>query len=277
MSTPVTSSTSRRLLIVLAALGVLAAMVLAVVLGKSATPDKAGGARIEGGFRELRADEFADAIVQAREEAGSWKFLQVETIDGKSKAVWEGVTVWNGDDDLAMTYKPQGAEGEFRLASGAWYWNDPASRAKPWIKLVPDGSGPWIAALDRLADPARDAEIFASPKDFRVVGAENIGSSEAVHYRITVDLEQVLDAQGVPLPGEAGQQQVYDVWLDAEDRIVKIVEPSSLGATSLTRIRTFFGYGDDYEIPVPPADQVKPGKFGPSPSAKAEPSASPAN
>jgi hypothetical protein len=277
MSTPVTSSTSRRLLIVLAALGVLAAMVLAVVLGKSAAPENEGSARIDGGFRELRADEFADAIVKAREESGSWKFLQVETIDGTSKAVWEGVTVWNGDDDLAMTYKPQGAEGEFRLAGGAWYWNDPASRSKPWIKLVPDGSGPWIAALNRLADPARDAEIFESPKDFRVVGAENIGSAEAVHYRVTVGLEQVRDTQGSPVVGEASQDQVYDIWLDGEDRIVKMVEPSSIGATSLTRIRTFFGYGEDYDIPVPPADEVKPGKFGPSPSTKAEPSASPTN
>ena len=277
MSTPVTSSTPRRLLIVLAALGVLAALVLAVVLGKSAGTDEGDGNRIEGGFHELRADEFVDAVVKAREDAGSWKFLQVETIDGKNKAVWEGETVWHGGDDIAMTYKPQGAAGEFRLAGGNWYWNDPESKTKPWMKLVADGSGPWITALNRLADPARDAQIFDSPKEFRVVGAENIGSAEAVHYRITVGLEQVRDEQDVPLPGEAGQDQVYDVWLDAEDRIVKIVEPSSLGTTSLARVRTFFGYGDDYDIPVPPADQVKVAKVVPKPAGQPSASASPAN
>lgn len=262
MPTPVTPSASRatrNLIIVLVAVGALAALVLAVVLGKSDSADKPGASEaIAGGFHELRADEFADAVLAAREEAGSWSFLEVNTLDGKTKAVWKGEVVWKGGDDFSMTYGADGTEGVFVLADGSWFFHDPQPKMKPWVKLQEAEAGPLIASLTREADPRRQIAIFEDPKEFAVIGVENIGTAVAVHYRITVSIEQVREAAGNVIVGDAGDDQVFDVWLDKEDRLLKLVLPTTIGTLESSEVRTF-SYGKDLEIEAPPADQVRLG------------------
>lgn len=264
MPTPVPSSASRAtrsLIIVLVAVGALAALVLAVVLGKSDTHGKPGDTEaIAGGFHELRADEFADAVLAAREKAGAWSYLEVNTLDGKTRAVWKGEVVWDGGDDFSMTYGAEGAEGVFVLADGAWYFNDPQPKMKPWVKLEEGEAGPLISSLTKEADPRRQIAIFEDPKEFAVVGVENIGTAVGVHYRITVGIEQVRAATGNPVVGDAGDDQVFDVWLDKEDRLLKLVLPTAIGTVQSAEVRTF-SYGDDIEIEAPPADQIRPGKI----------------
>lgn len=262
MSTPVSASASRRLLIVLAAFGLLAVMVGAVWLGKSSARDDAPRDSIGGGFHELRKDEFAGALLDAREKVGAWTFLEVNTFDGQTKQMIEGKVIWAGGDDLRMSYAPQGsAAGEFRLVDGEWFYNNvQENKRKPWLALDAKSMGTLIAALDKEADPRRQVAIFAKPSGFEVVGVENIGTDVAVHYRVTVPIERVQDATGNPVVGDAGAQQVYDVWLDKEDRIVKLVLPSSIGTSEAAEVRTFT-YGEKLEIEAPPADQVMQGKI----------------
>jgi hypothetical protein len=261
MSTPVPSSLSRRLLIVLAALGVLAVMIVAVVLGKADAPKTEKDA-ISGGFHELRKDEFSDALLEAREKAGTWSFLEVNTFDGQTRQMIEGKVVWDGADGLRMSYAPQGsAAGEFRLVDGHWYYNNVLeNKRKPWVELNKESMATLIAALDKEADPRRQVAIFKNPTGFDVVGVENIGTAVAVHYRVTVPIERVREASGNPVVGDAGSEQVYDVWLDKDDEIVKLVQPTTVGLKESAEVRTFSGYGEKITIDAPPAEQVVQGK-----------------
>jgi hypothetical protein len=262
MPNAVTSSTPRRLLIVLAALVILAVMVGAVALAKSDKSDKPKTATISEGFHELRKDEFSTALLDAREKAGSWTFLEVNTLDGQTKQLIEGKVIWDGADDLSMSYAPQGSTaGEFRLVDGHWYYNNiQQDKRKPWVELDQKTMKTLIDALDKEADPRRQVAIFKDPAGFETVGVENIGTDVAVHYRVTVPIERVREATGNPVVGQAGSQQVYDIWLDKDDRIVKLVQPASIGLKESAEVRTF-SYGQDVKIEAPPADQITQGKL----------------
>jgi hypothetical protein len=261
MSTPVSSSTSRRLLIVLAALGVLAVLIVAVVLGKSDAPDQDKKDTIAGGFHELRKDDFSDALLKAREKAGSWTFLEVNTFDGQTKQMIEGKVIWDGKDDLRMSYAPQGsAAGEFRLVDDHWFYNNVMqNKRKPWVELDQKTMKLLIDALDKEADPRRQIAIFKDPTGFEAVGVENIGTAVAVHYRVTVPIERVREATGNPVVGNVGTQQVYDIWLDKDDRIVKLTQPTTVGMKESAEVRTF-SYGEKLSIEAPPKELVTQGK-----------------
>jgi hypothetical protein len=90
-----------------------------------------------------------------------------------------------------------------------------------------------------------------------VLGVENVGVAEAVHYRVTVTIEKVKEVTSNPVVGNPGDMEVFDVWVDNKDRIVKLTIPSDIGAIKSEQIRTFSNYGARTVIEAPPADQVK--------------------
>jgi hypothetical protein len=251
--------TRRNVLIALGALAALAVLVLATVV----LPKLTDGGKDEsgvGGFHELRKDEFAAALIAAREKAGSWSYLEAQTLNGKANGVIEGKVTWDGEE-VALAFAPQGGaggEGEFRYVEGDWYYYTPSeSKKKPWLKLDGEKSQVVVEALANEADPRRQLAIFEDPAGFQVMGVENVGIAEAVHYRVTVAIEKVKEVTSNPVVGNPGDQQVFDVWVDEEDQIVKMAIPTQIGAVDSEEVRTFTGYGDDVVIEVPPADQVR--------------------
>lgn len=260
MSSPVSAAgrTRRNALIVLGALVALALLVGSMLLLQKDSEDEADG---PGGFRELRKDEFAAALIEAREKAGSWRVLEVATLNDKPNGIVESSVTWDGEN-VELALLPQAStdgEGEFRYADGDWYYFNPSeSKTKPWLKLDREKSKAAVDALAAEADPRRQLAIFEDPSDFRVIGVENVGVAEAVHYRVTVAIEKVKEATSNPVVGNPGDQQVFDVWVDEEDQIVKMTIPTVLGGgIKSEEIRTFTGYGDDIVIETPPADQVR--------------------
>lgn len=264
MSQPESSAgrARRNVLIVLGAVLALTALVLAMVLGKSSGSDDD---KLAGGFHELRADEFADALVAAREKAGTWSYLETQTLNDKPAGVLEGKVSWDGKD-FEFAFVAQGSEtgeGEMRYVDDRWFYYQPSSSPKkPWLELTDPKAQPLVAAMAREGDPRRQLAIFEDPAAFQVVGVENVGVAVAVHYRVTVSIEKVREMTSNPVVGDAGDQQVYDVWVDDEDRIVKLVIPTDIGGVAQsTVVRTFTNYGEDVDVEVPPADQILPATF----------------
>lgn len=246
----------RNVLIVLGAFALLAAMVVAVVLGKSGGDGDLG----EGGFNELRKDEFVPALLAARKEAGTWRTVQSTILDGRPKGYFEVTTAWDGKEFTVSRMPGQSKDGvgEFRYVEGDWYYYDPSqSPEKPWIHLDPAQSKEAVGAITREADPRRQLEIFENPRAFQVIGVENVGVAVAVHYRITVAVEQVKRATDNPVVGESGDELVWDVWVDRDDRIVKdsLPVPIAEGIESV-RVRTYSAYGKPVRIEVPPVDKT---------------------
>ncbi len=252
-----TGSAGRSVLIVLASLAVLAGLALAMVLGKSDDQRE-----LDGGFHELRKDEFASALIAAREKAGSWSYLETHTLNGKPSGVIQGKVAWDGKN-VDMAFLPQGSkdgEGEFRYVDGNWYYYAPGDDPKqPWLELDKSRSKVLVDALAREADPRRQLAIFENPAGFQVVGVENVGVAVAVHYRVTVTIEAVREVTSNPVVGNPGDKQVFDVWVDDKDQIVKLRIPTEITGITAEEIRTFTGYGNDVKIEVPPADQTRLG------------------
>jgi hypothetical protein len=88
-----------------------------------------------GGFHELRKDEFANALIDARKKAGSWSYVETTTLNGSIKSVVEGKVTWDGKH-VGLAFAPRGstgAAGEARLVDGVWYINEPRlSKERPW-------------------------------------------------------------------------------------------------------------------------------------------------
>ncbi|MDO7867739.1 hypothetical protein [Nocardioides jiangxiensis] len=251
------SRTRRNLLIVLSAIAVLAVLVGALLLlnkGDDETDEAAGS------LHELRRDQFATALINAREKAGSWTYLEAQTLNGKPNGVVNGKVTWDGTH-VNLAFAPQGSTdgaGEFRYVDGDWYYYNPKDDAKkPWLKLDRAKSKVLVDALDNEADPRRQLAIFEDPAGFQVVGVENVGVAEAVHYRVTVSIEKVKEVTSNPVVGNPGDHQVYDVWVNDKDQIVKLTIPTDIGAVTSEEIRTFSGYGDKVEIDVPPAGETR--------------------
>lgn len=253
------SRTRRNLLIALGALAALAVLVLAVVVLPKVTDD--GDQEGVGGFHELRKDEFAAALVEAREEAGSWGYLQAQTRDGKPTGVVEGRVAWDGEKyELAIvpTNSTDG-EGEFRHVDSTWYYYSPSqNKKKPWLELDEESEigKLLLEGVEKDNDPRHQLAVFEDPAGFQVMGVENVGVAEAVHYRITVPVERVKELTSLPVVGNPGDQQVYDVWVNEKDQIVKMLIPVTIAGIESEVVTTYTGYGEEVVIEAPPADQV---------------------
>ncbi|GGO92174.1 hypothetical protein GCM10011584_27960 [Nocardioides phosphati] len=262
--------TRRNVLIVLGALVVLALLVAAVVVLQKKGDDDGDSL---GGLHELRKDEFAKALIDAREKAGSWSYVQTTTLNDKIQSVVEGKVTWDGKK-VDVAFAPRGATGEAgeaRYVDGTWYINDPRlSKSKPWAKLDSTKSKVLVDALDNEVDPRRQLAIFEDPAGFQVIGTENVGVAVAVHYRVTVAIEKVKEVTSNPVVGNPGDMEVFDVWVDNKDRLVKMTTPSDIGAIKSEEIQTFTGYGAPVAIEAPPAAQVQSTVLKARPERKTE-------
>ncbi|TCJ30337.1 hypothetical protein [Nocardioides jejuensis] len=251
------SRTRRNVVIVLSAVAVLALLVGGLLLlNRGSDKDDAA----VGDLQELRRDDFAAALINAREKAGSWSYLEAQTLNGKPNGVLNGKVAWDGKK-VKLAFAPAGStdgEGEFRSVDGDWYYYSPKDDAKkPWLKLDSAKSKVVVQAMSNEADPRRQLAIFEDPAGFQVVGVENIGIAQAVHYRVTVSVEKVKEVTSNPVVGNPGDVQVWDVWVNDKDQVVKMTIPTDIGAVTSEEIITFTGYGDKVDIEVPPADQVR--------------------
>lgn len=239
-------------------LGVL--LLSMVVLGTNGDDDASD---LRDGFHALSADEFSDAILDAQLKAGSWRYEQVTSLNGQPGQLWEGEQEWDGES-TTLRYGAKDDSGayvlEARLVDGEFYLRgqDTPGR-KPWWKLdkvAGKDSSALVESMSRDSDPERRAAMFADPEVFKVIGVEDLETGPAVHYEIEVAAEAVREATGLPVPGDAGTNRVFDVWLDKDDRLVKLVSPADVGGLESSEEVTFSDYGADFDITAPPADEI---------------------
>lgn len=252
-----TPSTIRGAVIGAVVLGVL--LLSVIVLGD----DKDDTSDLRDGFHALSADEFSDAILDAQRDAGSWRYEQVTSQGGEAGQLWEGEQLWDGET-TTLRYGAKDESGtyivEARLVDGEFYLKGAETPGtKPWWKLDKirgRDSDALVESMTRDSDPVRRAAVFADPEAFELVGVEDLESGPAAHYRLEVSPEAVREATGVPIPGEAGTNRLFDVWLDQDDRLVKMVSPVDIAGLESSETVTFSDYGADFDITAPPADEI---------------------
>ncbi|MFJ6217227.1 hypothetical protein ACIQGZ_28430 [Streptomyces sp. NPDC092296] len=149
-----------------------------------------------------------------------------------------------------------------------------------WVKLqvsqLPDGN----LVSSGTTDPATAAGALRGAQVAKQVGTETVGGTVLTHYRGTLDLVKAADATGGE--GAAGmrmaantftvKQVPYDVWLDAQGRLHKVVEvftfssvPGSTAAKDqvvVTSTTSLSDFGAKVEAAEPAAADVVQVKAG---------------
>jgi hypothetical protein len=194
---------------------------------------------------DLDGTGIAAKMVMALIKAGSGRYDMVSsgsaggqqaTMTAKSEFV-----VVNGAMDSKATMTIAGSSMEVISVGGVMYLKGlfKAKNGKPWVKIDPNGTDAFskqmAPQLKSAADLRSQVEVYQGSK------ATLVGTDGGVrHYRLT----------GV----SSAPTQPFDLYLDAQDRPVKVTTTSS----SVNMTITYSGFGDPITVSAPPADQVGP-------------------
>ena len=152
----------------------------------------------------------------------------------------------------------------------------PPPGLKPWIRFnfetVADQVGIDMDALMQFGqnDLSSYALYTQGVEDVQRVGRETVRGRPATHYRATVDFERLtevapenLRATFEALRRMTGVSEVpMDVWIDDRDLVVRqrldMPLPSAVPGETMTTTMdmTFYGFGTEVEIDLPPESKV---------------------
>ncbi len=248
---------------------------LALALALSSCGDRRAGEvnGSAGAVRELTAAEFGTQISGAQLKAQSGHIEGTVTRAGKTLHMSGDFSAGSSVDDIMMDMSMTAGVGKtmtFRLldrvfyvkASGGLLTGD---SGKPWVKIdLDDPDNPMGAWLDQMLsslDPQRVEKLYASIKELKDLGMDQVDGVAARHYSVTVDTAQALKAMGLDnVPGvSAAELRAHlpatltsQVWVDSHQRPVKIT--STVSGTTTTF--EYSAWGEPVKVNPPPAGQV---------------------
>jgi LppX_LprAFG lipoprotein len=181
----------------------------------------------------------------------------------------EGVSSADGKQAQVTLTSPLTGDLEMRVVDGVVYvkaGDGPLGNLldtdKPWIRFDA-GASEFGGLIDPTegGTPQAGLELLQSVSgDVETIGDDTVAGRHAVHYRASIDPAKVAD-----LPGredERGSVPV-DVWIDDQDRVVKVqttVESGMLGLPGVGGSLSLTMEVTEFDVPVdvtpPPDDQV---------------------
>lgn len=234
------------------------------------TTDATDGGNSNGG-EELDKASFYKAVIDAQVEAGSYRSRSSSSSSGVS-AVMEGEATYR-DGKLYGHVKssadsPQQIEGV--VAAGVLYLKGTALGlpSGKWLKLDPndpDNADSPLAALAAVADPEAALRAMGDLTELSKVGAEDVEGVATTHYKATMSTKNYADVLGLP---DAAAKLMpatmpFDMWIDDENRPVKMTLAFDIAGQKSTTEQTYFDYGADIDVTVPKdADTVTPKQAG---------------
>jgi hypothetical protein len=194
---------------------------------------------------DLDGSGIATKMITALAKAGSGRFDMVSsgsaggqqvTMTAKSEFV-----VVNGGMDSKATMTIAGGTMDVISVGGVMYMKGvfKAKNGKPWVKIDPNATDSFskqmAPQLKSAADLRSQVEVYQGST------ATLVGTDAGVrHYRLT----------GV----SSAPTQPFDIYLDSQDRPVKVTTSSS----SVDMTITYSGFGEPVTVSAPPDDQVGP-------------------
>ena len=205
---------------------------------------------------ESGGDVAASAAFLERLKAGMGEEGSVHVdmvMSGPFEAKAQGDTTYGSDGSemqltMEMSNLPGGAM-EMVLVDGKAYMSMPGV-TEPGTFFEVDQSNPALGSLDDGLSPSDSFKAFeAGLEKVEEVGTEEIDGVETTHYRLSVDAKSALEATGQgDVPG-LPKTLDYDVWLDSDDRMRRLVY--ELAGTKLTMDMTDWGKDVSIEAPGP--------------------------
>lgn len=208
-------------------------------------------------FEELDSSNFYKTVVQAQVDAGTFKGRTSTTAAGQSIVMDTEASYADGKIAAKASTTPDSAQQvETILVDGVMYIKGDGlgAPAGKYLKLDTnkvDSNDP-LSSLVQLGDPEMAVKVLDNPKKFELIGTEDVEGVEANHYQITMDGKKYAENAGMPqlatyLPAEL----VFDMWVDAENRPVKMVQELEVQGQKSTTETLYFDYGADVSIEAP--------------------------
>jgi hypothetical protein len=223
-----------------------------------------------GDLEELSAQEFYPAVMEALREAGTFAFTLDSGTDGATDSSLEMQGVMRYDDggvDLQASGSGQGAEElEMIMLDQVLYINGIGMELgdKEWLKIDMSDPDSLFGMLGRSADPEMMFKAMEEPKEFELVGTEEVDGVETNRYRIVMDTASYAEAMEIPaqMGSSLPEDIAVEMWVDGDDlprRFRQEMEVPATGgrpATTSTTEGTYTDYGAEVTIEAPPASEV---------------------
>jgi hypothetical protein len=220
-----------------------------------------------GGLEELSADEFYPAVMAAMQEAESMAFT-ITTTGGPATTEMTGVMEY-GDDGIEMQASSTGAQAmEMVMLDKVLYIAGagmPLPDGKKWFKVDLSDPNSLFGQLGKATDPSLMFKAMQAPKEFELLGTEEVDGVETNHYNVV--METAAYAEAMDLPAEMSQFMPEEIgmemWVDGDDRPRRFRQelevPDMTGSgkpTKSTTEGTYYDFGTDVEVEAPPAAEV---------------------
>ena len=220
-----------------------------------------------GDLEELSADEFYPAVMAALQEAESMGF-SITSSGGDAATEMSGVMEYD-DDGISMEASSTGAQAmEMVMLDKVLYISGgglPLPDGKKWFKVDMTDPDSLFGQLGKSTDPNLMFKAMETPKEFELLGTEEVDGVETNHYNVVMDTSSYAEALDLPaevakfLPKEIG----IEMWVDADNQPRKFHQelevPSMSGGgepTLSTTEGTYYDFGTEVDLEAPPAAEV---------------------
>ncbi len=222
---------------------------------------------VTGSLEELSAEEFYPAVMAALQDAESMGF-SVTTTGGPAATEMSGVMEYE-DDGISMEASSTGAQAmEMVMLDKVLYISGgglPLPEGKKWFKVDMSDPNSLFGSLGKSTDPNLMFKAMEAPKEFELLGTEEIDGVETNHYNVVMDTASYSDA--LDLPAEVAKflpkEIAIEMWVDADNQPRKFHQelevPSMTGDGEPTRSTTegtYYDFGTEVDVEAPPAAEV---------------------
>ncbi len=222
----------------------------------SASPSDSASESASG---DVDPQELLDAMKAAYDDNRTVHFTmrtaKVLSAEGSLAYVDDGVSM-----DMTMSMPSAGMRDlRMLLVDGRAYLSIPGQTPKGKLMVVDStvpGMKDLLSQTENMGPQGTFDAFEAGLEKVELVGEEQAGGEQLRHYRLTVDTQAAMKAQGTDPQAAAGLPATltYDMWLDEEDLMRKIVFELAGSTTTMTMDR----WGEDVEIRRPdPAEVVR--------------------
>lgn len=238
----------------------------------ASTEESSESGESSGDLEQLEAAEFYPAVMDALQEAETFAFTISSSAEGAGGGAMDMQGVMRYDDDgidMQATGSGQGADGlemimldKVLYMTGAGMGMDLGD--KKWLKIDMSDPDSLFGMIGKSTDPELMFKAMEEPKEFELLGTEEVDGVETNHYRVVMDTAAYADAMEIPaqMSSALPEDIAVEMWVDADNlprRFRQEVEVPAMGggeAGTSTTEGTYTDYGTEVTIEAPPASEI---------------------
>lgn len=111
-----------------------------------------------------------------------------------------------------------------------------------------------LSSMKSSLDPSAGLRMYAKADDFKKVGTTTLDGVQTTQYTGSIPLSAVteaLGALGTSVPTEGAEPITVDIYLDKDDRPIKVVQTGTLAGQPLDSTVTYSDYGAPLTVEAP--------------------------